>query len=97
MNLKDKVSQWVTSHKDEIIQGCYVAICVGAAVAPIISKSRKVYLERRRDRMIYDPSMGFYWELKRTLTSNQKLMIEQRHRQGESYGKILKDLNLLRR
>ena len=94
---KDRVSQWYDDNKGNIIYGCYVAACIGAVVAPIVRRSRRQRIEYRRERMIYDPSLGFYWETKRNLTNNQKLMIENRHRMGEPYGEILRDMKLLRK
>lgn len=94
---KEKLKGWFNEHQGEILYGCYIAVCIGSVAVPIIQKSRRNYIDFRRDRMIYDPSMGFYWETKRNLTNNQKLMIEARHRNGEAYGEILKDMKLLRR
>ena len=50
-----------------------------------------------RNSMIYDRSLGMYWETKRPLTTNQRLVIETRHKGGEPYGKILSDMRLLKR
>ena len=53
--------------------------------------------EKLRNSMIYDRSMGMYWETKRPLTANQRLAIEARHKAGEPYGRILSDMKVLKR
>lgn len=93
----DKVKEWAGENKGNILYGLYVVGLLGAVASPFIRRSKRNYLEARREKQIYDPSMGFYWETKRPLTNNQKLMIEQRHRNGEGYGKILKEMHLLRK
>ena len=104
MSLKDDIrdtkyraKQWLSDHKGDIIYGCYIAACIGAVALPVISKARKNHMDIKRDRMVYDPSLGFWWETKRTLTNNQKLAIEQRHKMGEPYGQILRDMHLLKK
>ena len=48
------------------------------------------------DRRIYDPSEGFYWNLKRDLNTSQKLELERRKADGESMGQILEDMRVLK-
>ena len=52
---------------------------------------------RLRNSMIYDRSLGMYWETKKPLTANQRLTIESRHNAGEPYGAILSDMKVLKR
>lgn len=104
MNLKDKMEeskekakQWFVDHQNDILYGCYIAATIGAAVIPIVHKARKNHYEHLKDYRIYDRSNGFYWETRRKLTNNQKMIIEQRHLTGEPYGQILSDMKLLKR
>lgn len=53
--------------------------------------------ERLRNSMIYDRSLGMYWQTRKPLTANQRLIIESRHKAGEPYGKILSDMKVLKR
>lgn len=94
---KRKTKEWISEHQGDIIYGCYIGASILALVAPVIIKARRGYVDTTRDRRIYDRSNGFYWETKRNLTNNQKLIIEQRHMMGESYGSILRDMGLLKR
>ena len=48
------------------------------------------------DRKLYDPSSGFYWNLKRELNTSQKLELERRRKEGDSMGEILEDMRVLR-
>ena len=104
MTLKEQVKEaaskaktWAGENKGTILCGLYVLGLLGGMVTPFIKRSRRNSLDARREKQIYDPSMGFYWEIKRPLTNNQKLIIEHRHRNGEGYGKILREMRLLRK
>ncbi len=104
MNLKEQVKeskrrtkQMVKEHKGDIVYGLYLTACIAAALTPFVRAIRKNQNDVKKERLIYDPHMGFYWEVKKSLTNNQKLMIEQRHRMGESYGEILRDMKLLKK
>lgn len=97
MGVKEKLSDWVSYHKTDIIYGCYILACVSAVVLPVAKRVHRNHIEAKKSRMIYDRSLGFYWEVKRNLTNNQKMAIEHRHRLGEPYGKILREMNLLKK
>lgn len=53
-------------------------------------------LETIKRKYIYDPSGGFYWPTRRPLSGREKLELDERHRNGESYGQILTDMRLLK-
>ena len=53
-------------------------------------------IESMRERDYYDPRTGTHAFTKRKLKRGEKLMIDERHRKGESYTKILYDMNLLK-
>jgi hypothetical protein len=94
----DSASEWVGENSDTLI--AVIPPLVGAIVfgAKRVAKYHDAKsAERLRNRTIYDRSLGMYWETRRPLTSNQKLIIEERHRAGESYGKILADMRLLKK
>lgn len=57
---------------------------------------KKAKEEKDRLTKAYDPSLGYYWTLKRPLTSSELLRVEQRHKQGEPYGEIYRSMNLLK-
>lgn len=73
---------------------------VGAAATGSIKMIKKAVGNHReetiRRKYIYDPSGGFYWPTRRALTGREKLELDERHRNGESYGQILVDMKLLK-
>ncbi len=93
--VKEKAEEWLVDHKKDILGGCYCLLCVSAVLAPFVRHRQKTVNARKRH--IYDPSMFDSWELRKPLTNNQKLVIEQRRRNGEPLGKILKDMKVLKR
>ena len=58
------------------------------------AKYRRV--ERDRQTREYDPSMGFYYDLRRPLTNKEKLELSRRHNNGEPIGDILASFKVLR-
>lgn len=85
---------WAIEHPAE-------AAAIATTASVIITKADKLANirrgERLRNSMIYDRSLGMYWETKKPLTANQRLLIEARHKAGESYGQILSDMKVLKR
>lgn len=85
---------WAMDHPAE-------AAGIATAASIIIGKADRLANirrgERLRNSMIYDRSLGMYWETKKPLTANQRLLIEARHKAGESYGQILSDMKVLKR
>lgn len=89
-----KALSWALDHPGE------AATIASAAIFGIrkLDKYFDIYRENKlRNSMIYDRSLGMYWETKRPLTANQRLTIESRHNAGESYGQILSDMKVLKR
>lgn len=85
---------WIMYHPEE----------TAAFIAGLMFAWRKIdkYVDIRREvklrnSMIYDRSLGMYWQTKRPLTANQRLQIESRHKAGEPYGKILSEMKILKR
>jgi hypothetical protein len=94
----DSAAEWASENSDMLIAIIPPAIGMLAYGAKRAAKLHDIKsAERLRNRMIYDRSLGMYWETRRPLSGNQKLIIEERHRAGESYGKILSDMRLLKK
>lgn len=53
--------------------------------------------EEKRERRVYDPSMGDWWDLKKPLTNNERLEMERRVSEGELRGSVLKDMGKLKK
>lgn len=58
--------------------------------------SRDVVETHHQNSKIYDHSLGMYWELRHPLTTNERIIIERRRKNGEPYGEILRDMRLLK-
>lgn len=73
---------------------------VGVAITGVVKLTTKAcntyHAETIKKKYIYDPSGGFYWPTRRALTGAEKLILDERHRNGESYGQILADMRLLK-
>lgn len=85
---------WVVDHPYEASTIAGLAVFGIRKVDKYIDISREAKL---RNSMIYDRSLGMYWETKKPLTTNQRLTIEARHKAGEPYGQILRDMKVLKR
>lgn len=91
----------VRKNKDVIIALTPIVIGVVAGVTKVTTKALNAYSVNReisfKERTIYDRSLGRYVELRRPLTSNEALIIEERRMDGEKLHQILDDLGLLKR
>lgn len=106
--IREKLDE-IREKAEEILSATFMFIMdhprEAAAIASVaVFGARKIdkYIDihretKLRNSMIYDRSLGMYWETKRPLTTNQRLVIETRHKGGEPYGKILSDMRLLKR
>lgn len=99
-SVKDKCRRTVDYLKENKEVLLIVLPLAGAAVAGTIKLTTKIVnnhrLETIKKKYIYDPSGGFYWPTRRALTGAEKLELDERHRNGESYGQILVDMKLLK-
>ncbi len=77
-----------------------LAMSIITAATVVINKtiriSRDVAETHHQNSRIYDHSLGMYWKLKHPLTTNERIIIERRRKNGEPYGEILKDMRLLK-
>lgn len=86
---------WCMNHKADIFSGILMA---GGAVkvmkdAGFIKPATQRAAEDR-DK-IYDPHSGIYYNLRRRLTTSEKIELERRSRDGEGYGEILSSMGVL--
>lgn len=93
--------EMVRENKDVIIPLIPVVTVVVDRVAKVTTKviqHHKVSKEiDYKQRTIYDHSLGRYVELKRKLTPEQALTIEERRASGEKLHIILNDMGLLKK
>lgn len=85
---------WVAYHPEEAVAIGGGLIFAWRKIDKYVDIHREVKL---RNSMIYDRSLGMYWQTRKPLTANQRLQIEARHKAGEPYGKILSEMKVLKR
>lgn len=78
----------------------YSGVGVLGAASGVVKKLLKNHAVNKeikfKETTIYDRSLGRYVRLKKKLTAEQALKIEQRKNNGEKLHLILKDMNLLK-
>jgi hypothetical protein len=105
---KTKFVNWSRKAKQDVICFCYnnkefVMVAV-PAVAGVAFKSIRFAAKRsnlRKQENIknlycYDNRLGHYWALRRELTNDEWLKIDQRKRNGERLGDILWEMKVLK-
>lgn len=99
--VKQKVKSAFFSVLSFVVENPQAAVAIGGVTVAgikVVGKQLDIRRENRlRNSMIYDRSLGMYWETKKPLTANQRLTIEARHKNGESYGAILNDMRILKK
>jgi ABC-type nitrate/sulfonate/bicarbonate transport system substrate-binding protein len=96
---KQKLNQAWTWCIDNPEKAIPIGVAVGGGIAKgakTISRHAKLKEERElKDLYIYDRSTGFYWKLKKPLTSRQQMEINLRKTNGEKLGDILNSMRVL--
>lgn len=97
---KAKVKRWLEENEQNIIVigtvVTTVVIPVAAYVVKTATKQHQLNEERElKEKYIYDRSQGHYWHLRRPLTDDEWLLIEDDRAHGMSLGEILDKLNVL--
>lgn len=93
--------QWIKDNKDMIILVTPIVCTVVGGTTKVASKMiQKHNLNKEikfKQCTIYDHSLGRYVELRKPLTAEQALTIEERRAQGERLHVILDSMGLLKR
>ena len=92
----DKFKNFVSRNKAIIIGSAPFAIALISELNKAANRRERIREDRRKDSRIYDPMIGDYWELRRPLTNNERMMYQERVRHGESRGVILDDMDALK-
>ena len=86
---------------EENKQVCLVVVPIaGTILGKAIGMAKKGMNQHHelkvKDLRCYDTSLGHYWELRRKLDNRDWTEINRRRDNGESLGRILEDMNVLR-
>ncbi|MBO7450966.1 MAG: hypothetical protein J6U54_11435 [Clostridiales bacterium] len=95
---------WCSNNKELAVILIPAGIGVGTALVKggihitkgIIRSHNLKKEEVLKDMYCYDRSLGHYWELRRKLTNDEWISIENRRKQGERLADILEDLQVLK-
>lgn len=92
-----KVLQWTKDNPEATVIILGVAASATKAAIREGNKARDSKREEdRRERFIYDHSLGMYWELKRPMTTAERDRFLRLKDEGYRTGDILKVMNLLK-
>ena len=69
---------------------------VPALVGAAMTIFKAVTNNAGKDTRIYDAREGFYWELRRKLTNEERQAISRKRKKGEKLGDILEEMRLLK-
>lgn len=98
-NAKSKLKnavEWLDNHKWFISTVVSITSTVLYFSAKKHGKATVKLSNDYKDRHIYDPSLGHYWELNRKLNNREWQEIERRLANGEKYGQILSSMGVLK-
>lgn len=94
---KQKVADWWDSNKYYVAIALPIVGSVATKTIRVVGKAVDARKEERlKDLRLYDTSLGHYWELKRKLDNNDWVTINRRRDRGESLGRILDEMNVLK-
>lgn len=95
-----KTWTWVCDNKEMVVVLLPVAIG-GVKLITTVTKGIATNVNLRKaeaikNLFVYDTSLGKYWELRRKLSNQEWLSVEQRRAAGEKLGSILSSMNVLK-
>lgn len=92
-----KGKEWFVRNKDTVITLTPVVIGGVTTVVKVVGKRMNLRKEETlKDLYCYDRSLGHYWALKRELTNQEWLEVDQRKKNGERLADILSDMRVLK-
>lgn len=96
-NTRNKAETWWAENKEIVSVVAPAALGAAAWGFRVLGKRANLRKEQTlKDKFVYDTSLGHYWELKKKLTNEQWVEIENRRRNGESLGNILARMGVLK-
>lgn len=88
-----KAGYWVVDNKEFVA----VAAPMVLGLSRFAWKNSRLKEEKRlKTKFVYDRSGGFYWELRRPMTTRERREFDRRKAYGERTGNILADMRVLK-
>lgn len=80
---------------------CFICIPLlikgGFDIIKGITRTHNLQIEEKmKDLLVYDNRLGHYWELRRKLTNDEWLSVQDRVKAGERIGDVLRELHVLK-
>ena len=95
-DVKQVATYMITEHPLETLLGVASLVKVTSEVGVKVSRERRLSkVENRKDLEIYDRSLGCYWNLRRPLTTREKMELNER-KEYETLGDILSDMKVVK-
>ncbi len=95
-----KAFDWVVENKEVSIPLIGIAVGGACKISHEVNRSKTIRNEEKvRNEKVYrtyDPSLGDYYNLRRPMTTSEKLEVDRRVRGGERKGQVLSELGLLK-
>ena len=92
-----KVKNWCVENPEEALMiGGVIVGAVGYIGKAAIKNVNLRKAEAVKNLYCYDRSLGHYWELKRKLSNQEWVLIDQRKKNGERLADILASMNVLK-
>lgn len=93
----DEAKEWCVNNKEAILLIAPVAIGVLTTAIKVVGKNVNLNKEENlKNLYCYDRSLGHYWKLRRELSNDEWLEIDQRKKNGERLSDILDELKVLK-
>ena len=93
----DNGLKWCRENKDILMVVVPAGAAIVAGAVKIGGKLIDVHKEHNHQALTcYDRSLGHYWQLKRELSNDEWIAIEQRRKNGERLADILSELKVLK-
>lgn len=93
----EKLKVWANENKETIIALAPMVLVTITNVIRFTNKRVNLRKEQNlKDLYIYDHSHGHYWKLKKKLSADQWIEIDNRKAKGEILCNILNDMNVLK-
>ena len=98
-NVKEKLhdaKDWVSCHKTELFAFGVLGVMGMRELNKAATHKERRIERNKQERMIYDPSIRDWWELKKPLTNEERVEYESRVNNGEDRGKVLYSMKKLK-
>lgn len=88
--------EWAKDHPQETVAITGAGAAIIGGVSKAIRKHEQVKLTTElKDLYVYDKKLGHYWKLRKPLSNNQWIVIQDRQKSGERLGDILASMKVL--